>query len=213
MDNSNNTRLENNEEIFNASFSHRKEADSPISSHSDNIPSAARLNGVTLEQYNKICKELKYLDPDEQIVWIGRSSQLIHLGAYIVCFLFFWLIIPLFIAYFLYLKTKNTIYVITPERLHEYSGILTKRIDDLELYRVKDTAYIQPITLWFFHLSSVSILTSDPNWGESVIPGIKDGMMVREKLRRLVEEARDKKGVKEVDYYAQNHQLPTNSTL
>lgn len=213
MDNSNHTHLETSEEIFNASHSHLAGPDRPKSQQSDNNPSPERLNGITIEQYNKICKELKYLDPDEQIVWIGRSSQLIHLGAYILCFLFFWLIIPLFIAYFLYVKTKNTIYVITPERLHEYSGILTKRIDDLELYRVKDTCYIQPITLWLFHLSSVSITTSDPNWGESVIPGIKDGMMVREKLRRLVEEARDKKGVKEVDYYAQNHQLPTNSTL
>ena len=156
---------------------------------------------LTKSEYNHIYHEMREANPHEEIVWIGRSSQLIHWFAYLICFLFCWLIFPLFIAWYLNERTKHTIYVLTRESLRVYSGIFIKRIDDLELYRVKDTIYIQSFVLRVFRLSSIMLITSDASWGDSSIPGIENGIVIREKLRKLVEAIRVKKGVREIDYY------------
>jgi membrane protein YdbS with pleckstrin-like domain len=165
-------------------------------------------NPVPHNEYLMIYQELKEMDPNENIIWMGRSTQLIHLIAYIFCILFGFLIIPLLIALYLYLQTKRTIYVITNERIRVYSGILIRRIDDVELYRVKDTIFLQPILLGFFGYSNIQLITSDSTWGNSVIQGITNGRLLREKIRNIVEKAREKKGVREVDYYTFNDPPP-----
>lgn len=163
---------------------------------------------VTRHEYQDIVDELHELDPDEKIIWIGKSSQLIHVVAYTFCFLFCWLLFPLVIAYIIYLQTKHTIYVITDQRLRIYSGILVKRIDDVELYRIKDTTFIQPFILGRFGFSNIQLITSDASWPNEMIPGIANGRMLREKIRKIVETAREKKGVREVDYYTRAGPLP-----
>jgi hypothetical protein len=154
--------------------------------------------------YQRIYHELQEINPDETILWVGRSSQLVNSTTYCICFIFGILIFPLIIAYIVYLQTKNTIYVLTKERLRVYSGVITKNINDLELYRVKDTRYTQPFLFRFFKLSNIQLYTSDITWGESIISGIENGMALREQIRKIVEEARTQKGVKEFDYYTRN---------
>jgi Bacterial PH domain len=158
--------------------------------------------------YQEIYEELHETDPNEAIIWMGRSSQAIHFVAYIICFLFFWLIFPLIIAYYLYLSTKRTIYVLTNQRLRVYSGIFIRRIDDLELYRVKDTVFLQSFLLGLFNCSNIQLFTSDATWGDSSIPGIENGRALREKIRKVVEINREHKGVSEVDYYATAAPIP-----
>lgn len=195
-------RANNDQEIF--SFQSFKNAltDLPTPHElKEKIQEEAKPEPLTKSQYNHIYKEMEEANPHEEIIWIGRSSQFIHAFAYIMCILFCWLLFPLLIAWYLNEQTKNTIYVLTQERLRVYSGIIIKRIDDLELYRVKDTIYLQPFLLRFFGLSHIRLITSDVSWGDASIPGIENGIMVREKIRKLVEAIRVKKGVTEVDYY------------
>ena len=163
---------------------------------------------VTKTEYQQIYDELKQLDPNEPIVWMGKPSQVTNLFAYIVCFLFSPLLFPLVIAYYIYIKTKRTIYVITDERLRVYSGVFIRRIDDVELYRVKDTIYLQPFFLAWFGLCNIQLITSDATWGDAIIAGIPNGRMIREKIRHVVEKAREKKGVREVDYYTRGEPMP-----
>ena len=163
---------------------------------------------ITDPAYQEIYEELHETDPNEAIIWIGRSSQAIHFLAYSICFLFFWLIFPLIVAYYLYLSTKRTIYVLTNQRLRVYSGIFIRRIDDLELYRVKDTVFLQSFLLGLFNCSNIQLFTSDATWGDSSIPGIENGRALREKIRKVVEINREHKGVSEVDYYATAAPMP-----
>jgi membrane protein YdbS with pleckstrin-like domain len=163
---------------------------------------------VTKSEYEQIYEELKKLDPNEPILWMGKPSQAIHLTAYAACFLFGAMIIPLLIAYYIYLQTKHTIYVITNQRLRVYSGVFFKRIDEVELYRVKDTIFLQPFSLRWFGLSNIQLITSDSTWGDSMIKGIPNGRMLRERIRNRVELIREKKGIREVDYYTQTEVPP-----
>ena len=167
----------------------------------DKITHKIKHHKVTKTEYERVYEELKELDPNEPIIWMAKPSQAINLFVFILCIIFFWLLIPLFVAYYIYLQTKHTIYVLTNQRLRVYSGVFIKRIDEVELYRIKDTIFLQPFFLRWFGLSNIQLITSDATWGDAMIQGITKGRMLREKLRNVVEVAREKKGVREVDYY------------
>jgi uncharacterized membrane protein YdbT with pleckstrin-like domain len=97
----------------------------------------------------------------EQTVWRGSSSQWKNLGVFILCGLFCWLIVPIFIALSRYLQTKNKIYELTTERLKITEGIFNKVTDTLELYRVKDLETRQPFLYRMFGAENVQMNTSD----------------------------------------------------
>ena len=70
----------------------------------------------------------------EETIWRGTASQLKNLGCFILCFLFCWLIVPIFIGLRRYLETKNQLYELTTERLKMTHGIFSKVTETLELY-------------------------------------------------------------------------------
>jgi len=135
----------------------------------------------------------------ETMVWEGRPSQIVNLPTFIVCLLLGWLIIPLFYAVWKWLEIRCTRFELTTERLRAMSGILTRRTDELELYRVKDTELIEPFHLRIFSLGNVVMHTSDRTTPRLVIPAIVDSRNVREHIRRQVEDIRRRRGVRELD--------------
>lgn len=144
-----------------------------------------------------------FLNPEtgEKIIWFGSPSHLINIINYILCGLTFYLIIPLFYGIYLWLDTKYTNFELTTERVVMRKGILWRRLDDLELYRVKDIALIEPLLLRFFNLSNIELITSDPTYPDIIIQGVENGIKLRETIRKLVMQARDRRGVREIDYY------------
>src|SRR5947199_10789117 len=97
----------------------------------------------------------------EETVWRGTSSQWKNFGPYVLCSLFCWLIVPIFIALARYLQTKNKIYELTTERLKITEGVFSKVTDTLELYRVKDIERCQPLVYRIFNSEKIAVNTSD----------------------------------------------------
>jgi membrane protein YdbS with pleckstrin-like domain len=97
----------------------------------------------------------------EETVWRGTSSQWKNFGLYILCALFCWLIVPIFIALARYLQTKNKVYELTTERLKITERGFSKVTDTLELYRVKDLETRQPFLYRTFRVENVQLNTSD----------------------------------------------------
>ena len=89
---------------------------------------------------------------------------------------------------------------ITSERLRLIQGVLNQDIDEIELYRVKDTRVLRPLWLRLFGLGNVVLETSDRTHPNLVLTAIKDAMEVRERLREHVEILREQKRVREVDF-------------
>lgn len=135
----------------------------------------------------------------ETMVWEGRPSQIVNLPTFVVCLLLGWLVVPLFYAVWKWLEIRCTRFELTTERFRAISGILTRRTDELELYRVKDTELIEPLHLRIFSLGNVVIHTSDRTTPRFVIPAIIDSRDVRERIRRQVEDIRRRRGVRELD--------------
>jgi len=135
----------------------------------------------------------------EQTVWRGTSSQWKNLGVFILCGLFCWLIVPIFIALSRYLQTKNKIYELTTERLKITEGIFSKVTDTLELYRVKDLETRQPFLYRMFGVENVQMNTSDTSSPFIFIEAIPSAVSLGDKIRNQVEAIRAQKGVREID--------------
>ena len=133
------------------------------------------------------------MDTDEKI-WIGRPSQLVNIFTYI---LLFWTIIYPLIAY---LNTRFTIYELTKTRLRLKTGVFSQKIEDTELYRVRDYSIDKPFWLRIFGLGHIQILTSDKSNPEIFLYAIRQVENTAELIRNNVEIARKKSGTKEIDY-------------
>ena len=158
---------------------------------------------------------------EERVVFKGTPSPVTIIGSWIasivlfvgivVALVMFWnaipdtplryaafalLLIPLGILLTRWIKLKLLRYEITTERIKVTHGLLTRRTDELELYRVKDTALLEPFLYRLFSVGNVFITTHDSTNPELELKGIKGAKEVREKLRQSVEACRVNKGAR-----------------
>jgi uncharacterized membrane protein YdbT with pleckstrin-like domain len=158
----------------------------------------------------------------ETTLWSGHTSQWVHFWYYFFCLLlaggigfaatvfglatagvgmlgYVALIIPLMMWLFRWWVTKCTTYELTSQRLRIRAGILNKKVDELELFRVRDYTMDQPLLLRMVGLGNLTLITSDattPSLVMRAIPGVE---AVREKLRNAVQNERDRKRVRQMD--------------
>lgn len=146
----------------------------------------------------------------ERTLWKGRPSQWLNLGHFLIALAvgigiaFFppaWPfgIVPLLYVAWRWLFVRSTHFELTSERLRVTEGILNQKIDEIELYRVKDIAMERPLWMRMTGLASVLLDTSDRSMPKLTLPAISNGVELREQLRKQVEEIRDRKRVREVD--------------
>lgn len=136
---------------------------------------------------------------EEKLLWSGSPSQAINIPIFIFCSLLFWLVIPIFVILWRWLVTRMTKYELTTERLRTRHGVLNKKMDELELYRVRDYKLDQPIFLRLFSLGNIILQTSDISNPVITIRAIPNSEQIREDIRNSVEACRVKKGVRELD--------------
>ena len=130
----------------------------------------------------------------DKIVWNGSPSQLTNIKTYI---LFFWtIILPLIV----YLRTRFTIYELTEERFREKTGVLSQKIEELELYRVRDYTVEKPFIMRLFGLGNLILVTSDKTNPKIYLYAIRNVESVRDIFRKNVEATRKRTGTKEVDF-------------
>lgn len=148
----------------------------------------------------KLISIMENVMSDEKNIWTGTPSQVLNLYTFIMMGLFFWLIFPVFIIIWKWLVIKNTKYELTTERLRTRHGVLNKRTDELELYRVRDYTLEQPFFLRIFSLGNIILETSDRSHTKIILKAIPNGEELREKIRTYVEACRINKRVREVEF-------------
>ncbi|HKR23905.1 MAG TPA: PH domain-containing protein [Allosphingosinicella sp.] len=92
-------------------------------------------------------------------------------------------------------------FAITEERLIIRRGIIFKSVDEIELYRIKDVRIDFSLLNQIAGIGRITISSSDETTrdGDLVIPEIQKAQERREHLRRLVDTARQKRRVREID--------------
>jgi uncharacterized membrane protein YdbT with pleckstrin-like domain len=152
---------------------------------------------------------------DESHLWKSTSSQWLNawhflwVAVIVVGLLFaaFWFpplyaAVPILLAWAVwrYLVVRTRIYELTSERLRITSGVFNQTVDEVELYRIKDTLMLRPWWMRLIGLSTIVMETSDRSLPKVDIPALPQGREFREILRKQVEQQRDKKRVRELDF-------------
>ena len=132
----------------------------------------------------------------EETIWSGSPSQIVNLGTFIFCTL---TVILLPIAFWKWLVIKNTKYELTNQRLKISRGVLNKRRDDLELYRIKDYIIQEPLFLRLFSLGNLRLETSDKSNKILTIRAVPNTIELKDTIRTLVETIRVNRRVQELD--------------
>ncbi len=151
----------------------------------------------------------------ETVLWKGHTSQWVHFWYYLFCVLLaigilvaavvsaglaaIGLIVPLILWVVRWWITKCTEYELTTQRFKIRSGVLNRRLDEMELFRVRDYVMEQPLFLRFFSLGNLTMLTSDVSCPTVVMKAIPEVEDVREKLRTAVQAERDRRRVRPLD--------------
>ena len=102
-----------------------------------------------------------------------------------------------------WLENMASKYEITEERLVIRRGIISKSIDEIELYRIKDVRIDFSIINQLAGIGRITISSSDETTrdGDLVLSSIERARERRETLRRLVDTARQKRRVREIDMH------------
>lgn len=156
--------------------------------------------------------------PHAAVAWVSSPSPWLNLGwwvatgggvlAYLVLLLVtaglaWWsfpiVLAPLGVALVKWLDLRLTRYELDPERLRVTSGILTKRTEHVELYRVKDTELTIPIWERIVGIGTIHVLSSDATNPRVSLRGVREPEKVRESIRTACESVRRARGVRELD--------------
>lgn len=155
---------------------------------------------------------------EEQELWSGHPSQVLNLKIYLAWAILLALVlgaglfahvilfallvlVPVACVHLLhgYLHLRAIAYVVTTQRVRVVRGIFSKDVQEVELFRVKDTIADQSLFLRLFGLGNITILSGDQRNPEIVLAAIPGAVELRERLRHEVMNLRQRLGVRELD--------------
>jgi uncharacterized membrane protein YdbT with pleckstrin-like domain len=158
---------------------------------------------------------------EEKNIFVGSPSLLTRFGSLFLCFLviagcatgavilqeptYRWILggiggLCLIYVISVIVVVKATRYEVTTHRIRIRKGILTKRTDELELYRANDTSLIEPLSLRMFGLGTIEVRTVDATTPTVYLEAVHGARDLREKVRVAVEDCRDRKGVRVTEF-------------
>jgi uncharacterized membrane protein YdbT with pleckstrin-like domain len=111
---------------------------------------------------------------EEQILWEGKPASLVDSAK----------------------RGLNGIsYVITNERLFVKSGLISKKEEELELYRVKDVKVTQSLRERAQKIGQIEIISTDKTTPNISLKNVKNPFEVKEILRNAIRESKKENNV------------------
>ncbi len=93
------------------------------------------------------------------------------------------------------LPLSFTVYKLTSEKLLIESGFLSKKEEEVRLYRVMDLTLNRPLFQRIFKVGTIHCVTADKSTPEFDIKKVRNSAQVKEFLSDLVEKQRDAKRI------------------
>jgi uncharacterized membrane protein YdbT with pleckstrin-like domain len=129
----------------------------------------------------------------ETKVFKGNPSQILNAGIFISCVF----ILPIPIAFWRWLKVKTTTLELTNQRIIMSAGVLSKRTEEIELYRVRDVAVEEPFFFRLFGRGNIVIYSTDKSSPTVRLMAFKKPHWIKDQIRANAE------------YYRQNRKWGT----
>ena len=103
------------------------------------------------------------------------------------------LAVPLFFAFWKWLEIRKTKFTLTDQRLIVSNGIFTKKTNETELYRVRDTSIEEPFFFRMFGVGNVIIYSTDEAEGKLHFNAYNKPHWIKDQIRNNAEICRQKK--------------------
>ena len=140
---------------------------------------------------------------NEKIIWQGNSSLISNFGSFIIGIILTLTVVGAIVGIpyiiWTYLVIKNKKYELTQERLILKSGVLNKKIEELELFRVRDYSIEKPFIYNIFGLGNIILTSSDKTNPYIKLEALKDIENLKNKIRNAVQITRKNNGVKDLE--------------
>ncbi|HEU0045455.1 PH domain-containing protein [Sphingomonas sp.] len=106
-----------------------------------------------------------------------------------------------------WLGALATSYEVTDQRLIVRRGLIMKTVDEIELYRIKDVRLDYSLLNQMADIGTITLTSTDRTTGDTqfVLRNVPHARERREGLRGLVERARQRRGVREIDVDHEGH--------
>jgi uncharacterized membrane protein YdbT with pleckstrin-like domain len=131
----------------------------------------------------------------EELLFQGRPALVQGVGGLLLAVLTLgiWLVVRFF-------QTRGTFYKITTQRIVVEHGILSKRMEQIDLYRVVDYVVERPFGQRIMGTGNLILEAMDKTTPEIHIDGIKtDVVALYERLRYATEQEKRRRGVRVMD--------------
>ncbi len=93
------------------------------------------------------------------------------------------------------LKRRATKYRLTSRTIDVEEGVLSRRIETLQLWRVRDVTFEQSLTQRMLGVATVRVVAHDDTSPQLLLSGLQDGRRVFEELKVAVDQARQTRNV------------------
>lgn len=156
--------------------------------------------------------------PQETLVWRGTPSQWTNFGAYLFCLILaagviaayylvvpaqplilLGLIVPFLWALSRWIAIRCQRYEVTSERVKITTGLLSRRTNEIELYRVRDYSIVEPFWLRLVGCGNVVLLTADSTSPSLVLRAVPHAATLKDQIRTHTERMRQRRGVRSLE--------------
>lgn len=131
----------------------------------------------------------------ELTVWTGTPSHWCNFWIYAAAIL----VIPIPWSFWSWLSLRASRIVLTTQRLRIESGVLSKKFEELELYRVRDSSLAQSFGQRLVGIGDVILETTDASTPHVRLRHLRNSFEVRELVRAQVERVRRVQRVREIE--------------
>ena len=156
--------------------------------------------------------------PQETVVWRGSPSQWTNFATYLFCLLLaggvvaayyflrppqplilIGLVVPAFWMLARYIATRCQRYEITSERVKVTTGLLSRRTQELELYRVRDYSIVEPFWLRLVGCGNIVLATADTTNPNFILRAVPHAATLKDQIRTNTERMRQRRGVRSLE--------------
>jgi uncharacterized membrane protein YdbT with pleckstrin-like domain len=133
--------------------------------------------------------------PPEEILYEGRPAAIAGFGALLLTILTLG-----FAALYFLIRSSGVLYKVTTRRVIVERGVLSKRLEQVDAYRIRDYVVDRPFGQRLLGTGNLMLLTADPTTPAVELRGLRtDVVALYEKLRAAADADRARRGVRVVD--------------
>lgn len=128
-----------------------------------------------------------------RVIFEGSPSWKAQFWSYVLAWTLCLVLVGFVWLLVLHLRRKNTRYKITERSIDYEVGVFSKKIETLQLWRVRDLAFRQSVTERMMGVARIHILTTDASDPELVLRGLPGSRELFEGVKEATEVARQQR--------------------